>query len=142
MTLWDSSTVSGQMQEQEVQCKLASGATVQVPLALVGEYNQPLPHPSAAVVEKIKGLVAELVADDWKVRDHAESSLVAIGPGVISVLKDLRDSQPPEAQQRIDSVLKQLEKQGAAVPHNAGPGGAAPPMPMPMINQPVDRRSD
>jgi hypothetical protein len=29
---------------------------------------------------------------------------------VIATLKQMRDSQPPEAQQRIDSVLKQLQK--------------------------------
>jgi hypothetical protein len=33
-----------------------------------------------------------------------------MGPIVVGVLKEMSNSVPPEAQQRIDSVLKQLEK--------------------------------
>jgi hypothetical protein len=39
---------------------------------------------------------------------------------VISTIKQIRGGQPPEAQQRIDLVLKQLEKDSK----NAKPGGA------------------
>jgi hypothetical protein len=35
-----------------------------------------------------------------------------MGSAVISVLRDLRPTQPPEAQQRIDAVIKQLTKVG------------------------------
>ena len=62
------------------------------------------------ILDKIKSLVGDLNADDWKQRDTAEQQLVKIGPGVAATLKAMRDAQPPEAQQRIDSVLKQLQK--------------------------------
>jgi hypothetical protein len=58
-------------------------------------------------------LVANLSVDDWKVRDQTESALVALGPPVMRVLKDVRSSQPPEAQARIDDIFKQLIKNGA-----------------------------
>ena len=45
VTLWDGTTLSGQLQEQELACKLASGLEVKVPVALVQEYQQPQPAP-------------------------------------------------------------------------------------------------
>jgi hypothetical protein len=108
ITLWDNSTVSGQLEDQTVECKLLSGPTIDLPVALLQDYNQPLPTPSATMIDKIKASVTDLSADDWKARDQAEATLVAMGTPVISVLKDLRASQPPEAQERIDAVLKQL----------------------------------
>jgi len=113
VTLWDNTTVSGELEQQSVQCQLRSGATVDIPVWVVGEYSQPLPQPSAAMIEKIRALVANLSVDDWKVRDQTESALVALGPPVMRVLKDVRSSQPPEAQARIDDIFKQLIKNGA-----------------------------
>jgi hypothetical protein len=86
----------------------------------------------------VKEQVAQLDGEDWKGRDRAEAQLVGMGPAIAGTLKQLRNEQSPEGQQRIDSVLKQLEKQagearptapGAAVPGNAGgPQEAAQPV--------------
>jgi hypothetical protein len=110
VTLWDASVVSGQLQDPSLRCKLGSGVTVSIPVALVEEYNQPTPAPAAGMVDKIKSAVSQLNADDWKVRDRAEAELTSMGPVVISVLKELRASQPPEAQQRIDQILANVAK--------------------------------
>ena len=110
VTLWDSTVVSGQLQDPSLQCRLASGVTVSIPVALVEEYNQPTPAPAAGMIEKIKASVAQLNDDDWKTRDRAEAELTSMGPVVISVLKELRPSQPPEAQQRIDQILATVAK--------------------------------
>jgi hypothetical protein len=83
---------------------------VEIPIGLVETYSNPSATVPAMIMDKIKQLVTDLNADDWKQRDAAEHSLVKIGPGVIATLKQMRDGQPPEAQQRIDSVLKQLQK--------------------------------
>ena len=48
VTLWDGTTLSGQLQDQELSCTLASGLALKVPVALVEEYEQPQPQPSAA----------------------------------------------------------------------------------------------
>jgi hypothetical protein len=131
VTLWDGTTLSGQLQDQELACTLTSGLAVKVPVALVEEYQQPQPAPAAAMIDRIKAVVADLNADDWKQRDRAEASLVGIGPIAISVLKELRGGQPPEAQQRIDSIVKELEKQrdGArgSAPKPAPAANAEPP---------------
>jgi hypothetical protein len=120
ITLWDNSVVSGILEEQDVQCNLLCGTQIDVPVSLLGEYDQPLPRPSASVIDKIKSLVADLSADDWKARDQAETSIESLGNSVISVLRDLRPDQPPEAQERIDAIIKQLSS-------GSGPGGAPAP---------------
>jgi hypothetical protein len=124
MTLWDDTTVSGQLTETELTCKLRCGVTMQVPVALVEEYTQPAPQPSDAMIGKVKEQLAQLNADDWKARDRAETHLVGMGPIVAGTLKQLRGSQTPEAQQRIDSILKQFEKQAETRP--VAGGGSTP----------------
>jgi hypothetical protein len=110
VTLWDQSVVSGQLQEPALTCTLESGVSVSVPVALLDEYNQPQPQPAANMIEKIKTTVGLLNSDDWKQRDKAEAELTAMGPVVLSVLKQMRATQPPEAQQRIDQILANVAK--------------------------------
>jgi hypothetical protein len=110
VTLWDSSVVSGQLQDPTLRCQLASGVTLTIPIGLVDEYNQPQPAPAAGMVEKIKQAVAQLNANEWKTRDRAEAELTAMGPVVAGVLKQMRPDQPPEAQQRIDQILAAVAK--------------------------------
>jgi hypothetical protein len=110
VTLWDSSVVSGQLQEPALTCTLESGVSVPVPVALVDEYNQPQPSPAPNMVEKIKSTVTLLNSDDWKQRDKAEAELTSMGPVVIGILKQMRATQPPEAQQRIDQILANITK--------------------------------
>ena len=62
--------------------------------------------------DKIKETVAKLNAEDWKERDRAASQLMEMGPIVAPVLKSMRDAQPPEAQQRIDTVLATVAPKG------------------------------
>lgn len=116
VTLWDQTRLSGQLQDPLLQCALASGMTVAVPVGLIEKYEQPQPAPSSSMLDRIKAVVADLNAEDWKARDRAEAQLVSMGPSVVGVLKQLRESQPPEAQQRIDSVLKQLEGKPGGAP--------------------------
>ena len=110
VTLWDGTTLSGQLKDQQLSVALASGAAMKVPVALVVKYEQPQPQPSTQMIDKIKEVIADLNADDWKKRDRAQGQLVSMGPVAAGVLRKLRDAQPPEAQQRIDAVLKELEK--------------------------------
>ncbi|HMB94478.1 MAG TPA: hypothetical protein VKK61_00415, partial [Tepidisphaeraceae bacterium] len=87
-----------------------SGVAVKIPLSLIDHYSNPQPQPSAMMMDRIKAVAADLSADDWKQRERAQSQLVSMGPIVVGVLKQMSGSVPPEAQQRIDAILKQLEK--------------------------------
>jgi hypothetical protein len=102
---------------------------MKVPVALVDEYNQPMPQPSDQMIKRVKDTITELSAEDWKARDRAEAQLTGMGPIIIPTLKQLRDSQSNEAQQRIDSILKQLEKQLESKPTGtSGPTGSTTPV--------------
>lgn len=127
VTLWDGTSLSGQVQGQQLSVALVSGSRMQVPVATVVRYEQPQPQPSKQMIDKIREVIADLNADDWKKRDRAQAQLVAMGPAAAGVLKKLRDQQPPEAQQRIDAILKELDKPrsdgktaGAGAPGGAG----------------------
>jgi hypothetical protein len=116
VTLWDQTIVSGQLQEPTLKCALGSGLVIDVPVALVQEYLNPNPRPSSSMVERIKAVVTQLSAEDWQQREQAEKQLVTMGPVVASVLREMLPTQPPEAQQRIESILKQLNKSEAPPP--------------------------
>jgi hypothetical protein len=107
--LWDESSLSGQLQEQDLDCQLKSGVSLKVPVALVSEYTQPQPKPADSMVEKVKLVVEKLNADDWKARDEAQKQLTAMGAPIAPLLKQMRPNQPPEAQQRIDDVLQSFK---------------------------------
>jgi hypothetical protein len=128
VSLWDGTNVNGQLEDQALTCQLLGGVTLTVPVALVQEYSQPQPRPSSAMIDTIKGLVEkDLANEDWHVRDHARTQLLSMGPAVASVLKQLRDTQPPEAQKSIDAILSDLDKQRK--PPAAGTGIIPPDMP-------------
>jgi hypothetical protein len=130
--LWDETTVSGQLQEQELALQTRSGLMMKVPVALIQEYTQPRPQPSAAVVESIKALIVQLNAEDWKQRDAAQEKLVTMGAVVINTLRQSRAGQSPEAQQRIDLILKQMgqvEKKPTTKPAAGNAGAVTPPVP-------------
>jgi hypothetical protein len=139
VTLWDETTVSGQLTDTELTCNLRCGVSMKVPVALIEEYVQPAPQPSDAVIKKVREIVKQLNADDWKARDLAETQLVGMGPIILGTLRQVKGELTPEAQQRIESVVKQLEKQaGDAKPTGAGPtGGAVTPPPAPPVAVPA-----
>jgi hypothetical protein len=110
VTTWDGTTFNGQVQEPTVACHLNCGVDVRVPIDLIDSYTNPSPTVPAMLQEQIRKLVTDLDADDWQARDAAEKQLVKLGPAVAGVLRQVRDKQPPEAQQRIDAVLRQLKK--------------------------------
>jgi hypothetical protein len=112
VTLWDDTSFRGQLQEPHVTCITKGGLEVNVPIALVEEYSQPTPKPSGPMVAKIKELVTELNADDWNARQKAQEKLTSMGNISAGVLRELRPSQPEEAQSRIDQILAAVEKKG------------------------------
>jgi hypothetical protein len=110
VSLWDETSFRGQLQEPEVLCVTKGGLQVRVPVPLIEEYVQPLPKPSGPMVAKIRELVGELNADDWSARQKAQEKLSGMGGIAAGVLRDMRASQPEEAQSRIDQILAALDK--------------------------------
>ena len=132
VTLWDDSVIQGQVPGAQLVCRLRSGPTVNVPTALIHAYVNPRPQPPPVVVEMVQRLVLDLSADAWRDRDRAQEQILTIGPVAIRTLRGLRDAQPPEAQQRIDVILPQLERidlPDATRSPPAPPAPSAPPAP-------------
>ncbi len=103
---------------------------IRVPIALVDSYTQPLPLPSPPMVERIKRIARELDADDWRIRDQAQTQILAVGPPAMSVLRQIQPTAPAEAAQRIELIIQRLSSEldqpggstGAGAPFD-GPNG-------------------
>jgi hypothetical protein len=130
VTLWDGTAVSGHLGTPLVQVSLRSGATVNVPVALLARYDNPQPRPAGAMVEKVQAIVRQLSADDFQARESAEQQLVDLGAVIAPVLRELREQQSPEGQSRIDAVLKKLGVEQPAAADD-GPGAVVPPPHLP-----------
>ena len=133
LTLWDGTTLSGRVRGDAVRCKLRCGVEVDVPVGMVRRYVHPQPRPSPQAVARIKAVVGELNADDWKTRDRAAAQLSSMGAASAAVLKELREGQPPEVRQRIDQILAALDPAG---------GGAAPKAPAPRAEDQLEEAPD
>jgi hypothetical protein len=94
------------------------------------------------MIRRIHSIVRQLDADDWRTRDAAQAQLLAVGPPVLGVLRQLRPTVPVEAAQRItqivDCLTRQLDQTGKTPPtldtfDTSGdlvPHGAPPPIPV------------
>lgn len=129
LTLWDGAEVGGRLKEDALAVQLQSGSQVKVPLALLGQYVQPLPTPPPQAMEQIKAAVADLSAADPARRDRAQELLRSMGSGIHGVLRKLSDAQPEAAQELIRAIV-------------SGDASSAPPPPAegepPLAPQPVE----
>lgn len=139
ITLWDNAAIGGRLTESRLACHLKCGVTIEVPLPLLSDYRQPLPTPSPAMIRRIRAIVRQLDADDWRARDAAQAQLVAVGPPVLGVLRQLRPTVPIESAQRITQILGRLTQQldqNAKTPPTPGTfdtSGDIPPVDAPPV---------
>jgi hypothetical protein len=62
-------------------------------------------------IDQISGLVHELDADDFAVREKASAALVRLGPSAEPALREAQaKAGAPEVKQRLEQVLQQLEE--------------------------------
>ena len=55
--------------------------------------------------------MSHVAADDWRIRDEAQSQILAVGPPAMAVLKQIKPTAPAEAAQRIDLILQRLSEE-------------------------------
>ncbi len=125
VVLWDESSFSGRMDSPLLSFACAGGLSLHIPSALIENYQNPWPQPSAAVKKRVVELVAQLNAEDWKQRDRAEAQLVSLGDAIRGILLQLKPAQTPEAQQRIDNIVKALSGESKAPEPAVNPAPAA-----------------
>ncbi|MDB5303574.1 MAG: hypothetical protein JWM97_1123 [Phycisphaerales bacterium] len=131
VTLWDEATLSGRLKGDVIDVALKSGPTMRVPASLVDEYKQPQPQPPASILEKIRGLVADLASTDVQHADRAAADLTAMGPRASAAIRSLRNAQEKPVQDRIDKIVAASESKAEK-----------PPVPKPEteVNAPVEER--
>jgi hypothetical protein len=110
ITMFDQSSFRGSLQTTSLKCKLVGGLSIDVPVAAIREYDNPQPFPSQTLVDQVKESVGKLSAEDWKDREAAEASLLAMGPTIISVLEESLEGQSADVKQRLGGVIKRLNK--------------------------------
>jgi hypothetical protein len=72
------------------------------------------------MVKRIGEIVKQLDDPDWKKRDRAADQLRSLGQAAVGVLRTMRDNQPAETRQQIDTILKALEREKAGDRPGAG----------------------
>lgn len=113
ITQWDGTVLTGTPKSLTLPVNLASGLSIAIPVDLIAAFDNPKPRPSAAMAETIKVLIAKLNDDDFKTREQAQAQLLANGSSILPLLKEARETQPPpapEVQQRLDTLIGQLDK--------------------------------
>jgi hypothetical protein len=105
---WDGSTMKGKLNVSEIGFAVTQGDRWGLPIGKIVSITCPQAMPPKAMRVKIKKLIAQLGADDYKDRQAASKALVGIGKGIISLLKPHLTSDDPEIRQRIEDVLEQL----------------------------------
>ncbi|MGN6627819.1 MAG: hypothetical protein ACTHLN_14470 [Tepidisphaeraceae bacterium] len=125
VTLFDGSTFRGTLDVSSLTVTLVGDTKLTFPVAALRDYQNPRPFPSPSVVKQVQAAIDQLNQDDFKVREQAEAQIVALGPTVASVLEDAAPKQPPEARERLLSILKRMKKDQPLPPTRQGP---PPPM--------------
>jgi hypothetical protein len=75
------------------------------------------PQEAAVDNDKVASLVEELDSNKWRVREKAQERLVALGPAVIPLLRDVLDKgASAEVRVRIGAVLRQLDASAKGSP--------------------------
>jgi hypothetical protein len=119
--MFDGSTFRGTLTTTTLKAKLINAMPLEIPVAALQEYSNPLPFPSASLVNKAQEGIKQLAAEDWKAREAAEVALIALGGPVVGVLEEAMGNQPTEVQQRLQSVIKRLKKDVTPAPSKLSP---------------------
>ena len=135
---WDSGTISGQLAAKTITVAIgAGGPKVKVAASAIASITRSAALPPPAVVKRIKKLIAQLGAPNFKDREDATAKLIRIGRPAIELLKKHRKDTDPEIRQRIEKILDAITPKKASDPKDAirieidaiGPGPVIRPLP-------------
>ncbi|MDP7287416.1 MAG: hypothetical protein QGH94_05440 [Phycisphaerae bacterium] len=105
---WDGKVIKGKLNVDEIGFAVSQGDRWSLPIGKITSITCPQAIPPKAMRIKIKKLIAQLGAEDYKDRQAASKALVGMGKGIISLIKPHLTSDDPEIRQRIEDVLEQL----------------------------------
>lgn len=112
-TTADGSAITGRCADADWPIRTSTGLDISIPVNEIKSYTNADAAVSSMSQAGLNPWIKQLNADDWKQRNSAEHELMKLGPAVAPALRQARGKQTPEAQQRIDSILKQLASNAA-----------------------------
>jgi hypothetical protein len=106
---WDGATISGRLVAPTVTVSIGpDGPTVKVPAAQIASITNSSAQPPPELLKKAEQLIAQLGAESFEDREAAAKALVAMGKGIVGLLKKHSKSSDPEIRQRIQDILEKL----------------------------------
>jgi hypothetical protein len=106
---WDGATISGRLVAPTVTVSIgAGGPTVKVSAAQIASIINSSPQPPTKLLEKAEQLIAQLGAESYQDREAADKALIAMGKGIVGLLKKHAKSSDPEIRIRIADILEKL----------------------------------
>jgi len=106
---WNGVTVSGRLVAPAVTVVVGpDGPSVKVTAAQIASISSSSAQPPLEVLKKAQQLIAQLGAESFADREAAAKALIAMGKGIVGVLKTHAKSSDPEIRQRIQDILEQL----------------------------------
>jgi len=105
---WDGSSMKGKLNATEIGFAPAPDRRWSLPIGKIVSITCPQAIPPKAMRLKIKKLIAQLGADNYKDRQAASKSLVGMGKGIVNQLKPHLSDEDAEVRQRIEDILEQL----------------------------------
>jgi len=114
--MWNGSAIKGKLSVDEIGFAATPGDRWGIPIGKIKTIKCPQALPPKAMRLKIGKLVVQLGADDYKDRQAAAKALVAMGKGIIPLIKPQLGNEDPEIRQGIEDVLEQLGDKSMSVP--------------------------
>lgn len=109
LALGDRSVISGRLMEKALSFQAGCGPMLSIPTGLVQEYVHPRPQIGSGLKSAIEKLVIQLEAMDDPTRQDAERKLIHLGSAIIPQVQELSKSAPPQVQQLLSAIIKQIE---------------------------------
>jgi hypothetical protein len=81
---------------------------VKVTPAQIASITNSSAQPPPELLKKAEQLIAQLGAESFEDREAAAKALVAMGKGIVGLLKKHSKSSDPEIRQRIQDILEKL----------------------------------
>ena len=122
VTIWNGSVLRGRLAVPAVTFAITPGGpTVKIKVAEIAALARSTVDPPEAIARKVLALIAQLGAASYKDREAATRELVALGPGIVPLLKRHRENPDPEVSLRIERILSKLDPTTAVPPARPAP---------------------
>ncbi|MBT3200041.1 MAG: HEAT repeat domain-containing protein [Phycisphaerales bacterium] len=118
LKMWNGSTMKGKINLDQLGFAVTPGGRWGLPLDKIKLITCPQALPPRALRLRVAKLIIQLGAENYKDRQTAAAALVAMGKGIVPLLKPALSNDDAEVRQRIEAILEQL---GVKAPSASSP---------------------